>query len=138
MELPDFFNVKGPGKGDRATNKFMKELCTRARIEFDHDYSEQQICGENKLAVDFYFPEESSIIEVALSLRNSTSEYERDIFKALLAKDSGYQVSRLLFITKPGGHQRINQPGAKSIANWVKDMHGITTDVVELDNELRK
>lgn len=132
-EHTEFFRIKGPGKGDRDTDAFMKELRARAKQEFGEDYSERRICGDNNLAVDFYFPEDGTIVEIALSLRNPQSEYERDIFKALMAKEGGSAVSRLLFITKPGGLDRTNQPGTRAIARWIECTQGITIDVIELE-----
>ena len=131
-ERPEFFKIKGAGKVDRDTGAFMKELRARAKSTFGTDYSEQRICGDTNLAVDFYFPEEGAIVEVALGLRNPLSEYERDIFKALMAKEGGSAVSRLLFITKPGGLDRINQPGARAITKWLEVNHGITIGAIEL------
>jgi hypothetical protein len=101
-ERPDFFDVKGPSVGDHDTSSFMKELRSRSHRAFNADYAERKVCGENNLCVDYYLPDEETIIEVALGLRNPTSEYERDILKAIMAKDSGQAVSHLLFISKPG------------------------------------
>jgi hypothetical protein len=89
-ERPVFFQIKGPSVGDHDTAAFMKELRVRAEAYFGADYSEQKVCGANNLCVDFHFPEEETIVEVALGLRNPTSEYERDVLKALMAKEAGY------------------------------------------------
>jgi hypothetical protein len=77
-ETPGFFEVKGAGVGDRATNAFMVELRKRAAATLGEDLAERCICGENNLAVDFFFPEEAAVLEVAFSLRNPASEFERD------------------------------------------------------------
>ncbi|MDP9194380.1 MAG: hypothetical protein M3P06_22000 [Acidobacteriota bacterium] len=54
---------------------------------FGTDLAEQTICGTNKFCVDYYFRDEATIVEVAMSLRNPTSEFERDILKAIMAQD---------------------------------------------------
>lgn len=132
-ERPTLFDVKGPGTGDRDTAAFMNELRARARSAFGEDHSEQRICGEgNNLTVDSYFPEEATVVEIAFALRNPLSEYERDILKALMAKERGTAVSRLIFITKPGGVKRTKQPGALAIAEWARSQHGLDIKVVEL------
>jgi hypothetical protein len=69
-ETPGFFDLKGPGVGDRATGAFMAELRERLRAAVGDDSSEKRICGENNLAVDFFFPDEQAVVEVAFSLRN--------------------------------------------------------------------
>ena len=130
-ERPHFFEIKGPSIGDHDTSSFMKELESCALRTFKTNYAEQTICGNNRLCVDYYFPDEETIIEIALGLRNPTSEYERDILKAIMAKDSGKTVSQLTFISKPGASKRLAQPGAKAIAEWAKRIHGIKIEIRE-------
>ena|SRR2546427_4267884 len=131
-ERPDFFDIKGPSVGDHDTSTFMKELESRALRRFNTNYAEQRICGKNKLCVDYYFPDEQTIVEIALGLRNPTSEYERDILKAIMAKDSGIPVKRLLFISKPGARKRLAQPGAAAIAAWAEEKQSIKVEIHEL------
>jgi len=128
----DFFKVKGPGAGDHATNAFMRDLRARARREFRADYAEQRICGDNAFTVDYYFPSEATIVEVALSLPKPTTEFERDILKAVMAKDAGHAVRRLFFISKPGAQKKCAQPGRTAIINWVGASHEIDVVVREL------
>lgn len=130
-EWGQFFEKKGPGAGDLDTNAFMKELRVRACNAFGQNYSEQRICGDSKLAPDFYFPEEETIVEVAMGLRNPASEFERDILKAIIAQESCHPVRRLVFLSKPGALARISQPGLTAIAKWVTKAHGIQIEVRE-------
>ena len=60
-QTPGFFATKGPGAGNHATNAFIRELRERASREFGRDHSEQAVCGDNSLAVDFYFPTEGAV-----------------------------------------------------------------------------
>jgi len=131
-ERSNFFKVKGAGAGDRDTNSFMRELRTRARNTFGIDLSERRICGDNNLAVDFYLPDEATIIEIALSLRNPNSEFERDILKALLAKECEYPVERLIFVSKPGAIKRHSRPSSKAIVSWVERNYDIKIEIREL------
>jgi len=132
---PRFFEIKGAGDGDKASNAFMNRLREAARDLFGHDLSEKRVCGNAKFAFDFYFPDESTAVEVALSLRNPSSEYERDIFKCLLAIEEGCQIRWLVFITKPGGHYRLQSPGAQAIASYVKKKCGLEIEIRELCSE---
>lgn len=132
VEQPDFFQVKGPGPGDHATNAFMRDLRSRASREFGVDHAEQRICGDNAFRVDYYFRSEATIVEVALGLPKPTTEFERDILKAVMAKDAGYAVDRLFFISKPGAQKKCAQPGGTAIVNWVRERHGIEVVVHEL------
>jgi hypothetical protein len=127
----DFFRTKGPGTGDLDTNAFMKELRFRAVEALGGDYSEQPICGNNRLTPDFYFPEEATIVEIAMSLRNPSSEFERDILKAIMAQEAGNPVRRLVFLSKPGAIVRSSQPGLRAVADWAKRAHGISVEIYE-------
>src|SRR6185437_11337178 len=82
---PDFAAGKDAGTGDHATNSFMRQLRGDAEAAFRVDFSEKKICGNNNFAVDFYFPSEGAVVEVALGLPNPASEFEKDILKALMA-----------------------------------------------------
>jgi hypothetical protein len=59
-ETPNFFIAIGEGAGNLRSNVFMNELKGRAKSIFGRDYSEARLCGDNKLALDFYFPEEET------------------------------------------------------------------------------
>jgi hypothetical protein len=131
---PRFFEIKGYGLGDKATIEFMKELRSQAIIIFQEDFSEKKICGDNNLSVDFYFPSESTVVEVALSLRNSNSEFERDILKTILGRKSGYAINKLVFISKHPAIKRRYEPASRSIIDLVQREFGITVIITELVN----
>ena len=133
LSTPDFFDTKGPGEGNRSTNNFIKELSSRAKSEFGEDFSEKSICGDNSLAVDFYFPDEGTIVEIALGLKNPNTEFEKDILKAVLAKQLEFKVSRLVLISKPGGNKKCNQPGRQAMREWLEHSQKIKIKVVDLE-----
>ena len=133
-ERPNFFEKKGAGKGDRDTNSFMAELRFRAEKLFRRDFSERRICGDTNLAVDFFIPDEGTIIEVALSLRNPNSEFEHDILKAIMAKEGGEQVRHPVFVSKPGAIKRHQQPSSIAMQTWIKKNYGIHVTIWELRN----
>jgi hypothetical protein len=133
-DTPRFFEIKGPGKGDNATNEFMKELKSHAKQLFREDYSEKGICGDNKFAVDFFFPKEATIVEIALTLRNANSEFSKDILKAILSQKAGNSIKKLIFVSKPGAIKRHEEPASKSIISLVKKEFGISVIIRELNN----
>jgi hypothetical protein len=134
---PDFQAVLGPGAGDHATGSFMAELRQRAADAFGEDCSEKKICGENSLAVDFYFEEEGTIVEVALGLPNPSTEFEKDILKAIMAQDCGNSVRRLVFVSRPGAEKKCNQPGRSAVRKWAYSKHGLLIEVNDLHGEPR-
>lgn len=132
-ERPTFFHVKGEGAGDRDTNDFMREVRRRALAVFGQDCSEKRICGSNNSAVDFYFEDEATIVEIALGLRLPMSEYEKDIFKALMAQET-VPVTRLVMIGKAGASLTCARPGRLAVREWAKRHHGLTVDVYDIEN----
>ena len=132
QDTPQFHSIKGPGVGDHATAKFMETLRRLASEALGEDCSEKCICGDTKFAVDFWFPDEMTVVEFALTLRNSSSEFHKDIFKVLLAVDSGKTIQKLVFVSKPGAIKRNNEPGPRAIMDWLKRKQGIEVQIIEL------
>jgi len=75
-KTPGFFAPIGAGKGNLRSNTFMDALRITAKQVFGRDYSEAKLCSENKLAIDFYFPDEETAVEIAGMLGAPNSEYE--------------------------------------------------------------
>ncbi len=132
-QTPDFYKTKGPGVGDRATNKFMEQLRRLAKEIFGGEFSEAKICGDNNFTADFYFPDEETVVEIAFSLDKPINEFERDIFKCLLAQNCGHRVRKLILVSKPGGEKRQEYPGPKGIKDWVKEKYGLEIEIWELN-----
>lgn len=127
-----FFRKAGPGAGDRRTNAYVGELRSRAAQEFGHDHSEARICGDTGIRVDYYFADEQTIVELAFSLHNPASEFERDLLKAIVAQECGCAVTRLVFICKPGGERRHQAPASQAFIRWIAERHGVTIEIHEI------
>src|SRR5271170_3120370 len=86
--IPTFNDRLGPGvnAGNGATRNFVKTV-NRAVTERWPDQVEidRTALAGAKLNFNFYIRSEQTAIEIALSIRNPVSEYEKDIFKGLLA-----------------------------------------------------
>jgi hypothetical protein len=134
----EFHVALGAGAGDHRTNKFMRVLRKLAAVEFGEDFSERKICGDTAQAVDFYFPSEATIVEVALGLPNPQTEFEKDVLKAIMAQETGNPVRRLVFISRPGAAKKCAQPGRAGVIRWAAAKHGLTIEVLELEGEPRK
>lgn len=132
-DIPEFLNPNGPGKGNLITNSFMRDLRKKMTELLSEDYSEKKISLDNDSAVDYYFPAESAIIEIALGLKKPNSEYEKDVLKAIMAKENGLSVKSLIFIAKAGAKKKCNQPARKSIELWLKEKYDIQLHVWELN-----
>ena len=112
----------------------MSELRSSAKQVVGQDYSEAKVCGDNKLAIDFHFPDEETAVEIAGLLGESNSEYEKDIFKCLVAQDRGCKIRRLMFIAKPGAAKVHSSPGREAIAQFVMKHLAMEITLDELVN----
>jgi hypothetical protein len=130
--LPDMFLKRGPGKGNNFTNQYMASLNQKVRAVIGNDYVEQCISGTTRQCVDFFVPDEKTIVEVELSLYNTHNNLDRDIFKALLAIDSGYQIDTLLLVGKEPAKQRHTQPASIALIKWVKTHHALNVVIEDI------
>ncbi len=138
-ESPEFQKVRGPGAGNKATSRFMQILREDALKAFGTNYSEAKICGDTSMAADFYFDDEQTIVEVALGLPNPLSEFEKDILKAIVAREYNHKVvSRLFFISRSGAIKKCFQPGRAALIKWAHDKHGLIIEIHELGGEPRR
>jgi hypothetical protein len=134
--LPDFDRRLGPGglAGNGMTHRFINLMLNPAVAERwgDQVKINEPATRKCRLNFDFYVPSEATAIEVALSLRNIGTEYEKDIFKALLAKADGKPMERLILIGKFGSIKRHNLPASRAIREWVVNQSGIQIKIFEL------
>ncbi len=85
-----------------------------------------------KYSFDFFIPSEDTVVEIALSLRNIVTEFEKDIFKCILANESGKPIKKLLLIGKDGSVKRQDGTGPRAIKSWVNRHCHIAVEVKEL------
>jgi hypothetical protein len=103
-----------------------------AKKEFGSDYSEKVVCKAAKSRFDFFFPDEGIVVEFAFGLHNPISEFERDVFKCLLAIEDGCAVRKLMLIGKPGSIARLNAAAPKAIIALVEKRFDLAVEVLEL------
>lgn len=131
---PGFFSTKGPGKGDHATAEFVRSVREAARGMLGTDYSEKPACTSAGFRFDFFFPEEAVAVEFAFGLHNPNSEFERDVFKCLMAIDGGCPMKKLMLIGKLGAIARLGAP-PKAIIAFAKKRFDLTVEVFELQRQ---
>lgn len=125
------------GAGDETEVQFILQLNETAAKMFGSDYGQKQTCSGAGFTFDFFFPEEKTAVEFAFGLHNPISEFERDIFKCLLAIDEGCAIDKLLFIAKPGALSRQSAPGPKAIMRFAEQRFGLAIEILELERFLR-
>ena len=131
VKHPAFFSLQGPGAGDRQTAAYIKELRASALAALGTDYAEHRLLPTTGARVDYWFPDEETVLEIAFGLRNPLSEFERDILKVVLARADGVAVSQLVLLSKPGAHGRLNAPWCRAVIRWTQ-RQGIHIHVHEL------
>lgn len=133
--IPGFHKRRGPGKkaGNRVTDRFLAALDDRVRRRWKTECRIQEpVVDGLAYRFDYFIPSEKTVVEIALSLRNAVTEFEKDIFKAILARAAHKPVRRLLLIGKQGAVKRQGAPGPTAIKKWVKQQCGIEVQVKEL------
>ena len=120
---PGFQERQGPGKraGNGVTNEFLRALDIAVSNTWPTKVRRQEpVATGVKYSFDYFIHSEDTAVEIALSLRNVVTEFEKDIFKAILANQSGKRVKKLLLIGKGGSVKRQSKPGPNAIKAWVK------------------
>lgn len=134
-EIPTFDQRLGPGadKGNGATKFFVKKVNEIAAERWPNQVQQNfRAVPNTRMDFDLYVPSECTAIEIALSLRNSVSEYEKDIFKALLAQSAGLPLKRLILIGKNDSVRIRNMPASVAIRNWAWEKHSLKIEVHEI------
>lgn len=70
-------------------------------------------------------------------LLTSTPVLEKEVFKALLARDAGNDVRQLVLIGDPGAALLSHAPTPASIIDWVERWHQIRVQIWDL-NDMRE
>ncbi len=133
MELR-VFEKRGPGAGNRVTNEVMRRINERVAAEFGREVIECALMPGVRQSVDFYIPDEATVIEVEFSLCNPYPCLEKDSFKVLLAKDAGYNITTLILVGDPGCERRLAAPAPKAIIAWLKSKHELDIRIIELND----
>lgn len=127
-DWPRFSPMLEPNAASRGIAAFKAELRSRAFADFCVDYAEKAICTDG-LTVDYYIG--STVVEIALNLRDPNSEFERGILKCIMAMGNLHAITRLLFLAKPGARARCNTPTRRALAAWAEREQGLVVDVIE-------
>jgi len=127
-DWPRYSPMLEPSAANRGIAAFKAELRSRAFADFCVDYAEKAICADG-LTVDYYIG--STVVEIAMNLRDPNSEFERDILKCIMAMGNLHAVTRLVFLAKPGARARCNTPLRKAYAEWAEREQGLAVEVIE-------
>src|SRR6185369_14213899 len=104
------FDAKRAGSGDQYTKEVVDPLKFLAIEEMGSEVANQFLSKETRQAVDFWLEDAHTIVGVEFNMFSSSPLFEKEAFKALLAKDAGRDVRHLIFIGDPGSVRRHHVP----------------------------
>lgn len=138
----DLLNARRAGSGHSYTREVVDHLKLMVIEEFGSGTANQFLSKASRQSVDFWIEDEQTIVEVEYSMWSADPLLEKEVFKALLAKDAGKDVRHLILIGDPGSLRRWQAPTPRSIMDWVERQHSIRVQIWELkenaDTEIRK
>lgn len=128
------FERRGPGEGNRVTNKVMSDANKAVEAVFGREAVEPAFVPSVKHSMDYYLEGTSEAVEVEFSLPNPYPCLEKDAFKVLLAREQGISINRLVLVGPPGSRKRLSAPAPTAIIGYLRDKHDLEVAVAELNN----
>jgi hypothetical protein len=126
------FNARRDGAGTLFIDEVINHLKFLVIEEFGTGVVNQFLSKENRQSVDFWLEDEQTIMEMEFNILSSPLVLEKEIFKALLAKEAGKDVRHLILIGDPGSALLSHAPTPESVINWVERRHQIRVQIWEL------
>jgi hypothetical protein len=135
QENADFYHMYKLRRAGAATpfvNEVVNHLKSRVAQEFGTEVINQFLSHQHGQSVDFWLEDEQAIMELEFDILSSPPVLEKQIFRALLAKDAGNDVKRLILIGDPGAALLLQAPTPKAVIDWVKRHYQIGVEIWEL------
>jgi hypothetical protein len=129
------FKARRAGAGTSYVNEVINHLKFLAAQEFGTGVVNQFLSKEARHSVDFWLEAEQTIMEVQFNILSSPPVLEKEVFRALLAKDAENDVRRLILIGDPGSALLAQAPTPASIMKWVERRHQIRVQIWELNDK---
>ena len=129
------FKARRAGAGSPYVNEVINHLKFLVVQEFGAGAVNQFLSKETRQSVDFWLEDEQTMIEMEFNILSSPPVLEKEVFKALLAKDAGNDVRHLILIGDPGSALLVQAPTPASIINWVERRHQIRVQIWELKDK---
>jgi len=129
------FKARRAGAGRPYTDEVINHLKLLAAQEFGTGVINQFLSKASRESVDFWLADEQTIMEMEFSAFRSPPVLEKEVFKALLAKDAGNDVRHHILIGDPGSVLLSQAPAPVAIMNWVELRHQIRVEIWELKDK---
>ncbi len=129
------FKLRRAGAGTPFVNEVINHLKSLVAQELGTEAVNQFLSKESGQSVDFWLEDEQTIMEMEFNIFSSPPVLEKEVFKALLAKDAGKDVRHLILIGDPGSLLLSQAPTPTSIIDWVERHHQIRVQMWELKDK---
>ena len=129
------FKLRRAGAGTRFVNEVINHLKSLVAQELGTEAVNRFLSKESGQSVDFWLEDEQTIMEMEFSIFSSPPVLEKEVFKALLAKDAGKDVRHLILIGDPGSVLLSQAPTPTSVIDWVERHHQIRVQMWELKDK---
>jgi hypothetical protein len=137
QENADFYHMyklRRAGAARPFVNEVVNHLKSLVARELGSGVVNQFLGSQHRQAVDFWLEDEQAIVEVEFDILSSPPVLERQIFRAILAKDAGNDVRRLILIGDPGAILLSQAPTPTAVIDWVKRHYQIGVEIWELND----
>ena len=128
------YKLRRAGASTPFVNEVVNHLKSRVAQEFGAGVVNQFLSNQHGQSVDFWLEDEQTIMEVEFDILSSPPVLEKQIFRALLAKDTGKDVKRLILIGDPGSVLLSQSPTPTAVIDWVQRHCQIGVEIWELDD----
>jgi hypothetical protein len=128
------FKLRRAGAGTLFVNEVINNLKFLVAQELGNGVVNQFLSKANRQMVDFWLEDEHTIVEVEFNILTLPPVLEKEVFKALLAKDAGIDIRRLVLIGDPGAALLSHAPTPASIIEWVERQHQIRVEIWDLND----
>ena len=129
------FALRRSGAATPFVNEVINHLKFVVAQELGGGVVNQTLNQASHQTVDFWLEDEFTILQMEFNILSSPPVLEREIFKALLAKDAGMDVRYLILIGDPGSVMIAQTPTAIALKDWVERRHQIQVQIWELKDE---
>lgn len=129
------YRARRAGGGTPYINEVLNHLKFLVSQEFGAETVNRFLSKKSHQPVDFWLEDERAIVEMEFDIFSSPPILEKEIFKALLAKDAGRDVRHLILIGDPGSALLSQAPTPLSVIEWVERHHQIKVQVWELKDK---
>ena len=131
QENPELLTRGGKSKQEGA-DAFMRKLRAASRRGFGVACKDEEpAVNGTKMRFDFYVPSEGSAVEFALGER--VRQFEKDLWKVLLAQRANPEIRALVVVVRRGKRAQVFGPARQEIIGLAQEKFKMTVEIRDLN-----